>query len=265
MFPQIPSAAKYALIAAISAAGMYWFDPQQGRRRRALARDKIVSGFNEARRATGVVGRDTRHRLQGTPARTRSLIRSSDVSDEVLVERVRAALGRATSHSGAIEVSCSQGVVTLRGAVLKHEHPRVVRAARSAGGGEVHDELAAYKRADGVSALQGEHSVPKQGLPHIRENWSPTARLVACASGALLTLWSLRQRSPLALLASAAGSVLMIRGASNRTLKRYTFIETGTPARDAGASGGQFVQEPWQSRSRRAETQSQEPGAIASP
>lgn len=117
MTSRISSAAKYALVAALSAAGMYWF---------------------KARRARGIEG-------QGTTSR--ALIRSSDVSDEVLVERVRAAVGRATSHAGEIDVSCSQGIITLRGAVLKHEHPRVMRAARSAGGiSEMHDELAAYKR-----------------------------------------------------------------------------------------------------------------------
>jgi len=163
MTPALSSAAKYVLVAALSAAGMYWFDPQQGRRRRALVRDKLMGRLNEARRATGVVGRDTRHRLQGKATRARSLIRAGDVSDEILVERVRAAVRRATSRSGAIEVSCSQGVVTLRGAVLKREHPRVLRAARSAAGdGEVHDEVAAYRRADGISALQGKGSQPKQ-------------------------------------------------------------------------------------------------------
>lgn len=147
---------KYALIAALGAAGMYWLDPAQGRSRRALARDKLVSGFTRIRHGTGGAGRDARHRLHGAAARAGALIRSIDVSDDVLVERIRAALGRATSHPGAIEVSCSQGVVVLRGAVLKHEHPRVMRAVRSAADGcEVHDELAAYKQPDGVPALQG--------------------------------------------------------------------------------------------------------------
>jgi osmotically-inducible protein OsmY len=146
MTPIISRAMRYAFVAALAAAGMYWFDPVQGRRRRALVRDKLVSGFTAMRHATGVVGR-------GGVSRTRSLIRSNDVSDEILVERVRAAVGRATSHASAIKVSCSEGVLTLQGAVLKHEHPRVMRAARSAAGvSEVHDELAAYKQPDGVDA-----------------------------------------------------------------------------------------------------------------
>lgn len=142
MTPKIWPIVKYAFVAALGAAGMYWFDPAQGRRRRALTRDKLVSGLTEARHA--ILGRGARHRLQG--AATRSLIRASDVSDGVLVERVRLALRRATSLAGAIEVSASQGVIVLRGAVLKLEHPRVMRAVRSAAGvSEVHDELAAYK------------------------------------------------------------------------------------------------------------------------
>lgn len=156
MTPALSSVVKYALVAALAAAGMYLFDPKLGRRRRALARDRIVSSLKGARHETGVVGRDARHRLHGTVARTRSLIRSNDVSDEILVARVRAGVGRATSHASAIYVSCSRGIVTLQGAVLKHEHPRVMRAARSAAGiDEVHDELAAYKRPNGVPELQG--------------------------------------------------------------------------------------------------------------
>jgi hypothetical protein len=155
MAPAISSAVKYTLVAALAAASMYLLDPERGRRRRALVRDKIVSRLKGARHATGVMGRDARHGLHGV-ARNHSLIRSKDVSDEILVARVRAGVGRATPNAGAIYVYCSHGVVTLQGAVLKHEHPRVMREARSAAGvEEVHDELAAYKRPNDVPDLQG--------------------------------------------------------------------------------------------------------------
>lgn len=210
--------ARYALVAAFGAAGMYWFDPAQGGRRRALARDKLVSSLTATSHAAGALGRDARHRAKGVAARTHPLIRANDVSDEVLVERVRSALGRATSHPGAIDVSSSQGVVTLQGAVLKHEHPRVMRAVRSAAGAsEVHDELAAYKRPDGIPALQGGRSLPKQNFSDLHENWSSRARLLACVSGASLALWGMRQHPVIALLASGAGSALFVRGASNMT------------------------------------------------
>jgi uncharacterized membrane protein len=216
------NATKYALTAAAVAAGMYWFDPAHGRRRRALLRDKLVSLAAHTRRATGVAGRDVRQRLQGGAARGGSIIRAEDAGDEIIVERVRAALGRVTSHPGAIESSCSDGVVVLKGAVLKHEHARVMRAARSAAGvREVHDELAVYKSPDGVAALQGGRSLPKQSFPGFQENWSPTARVLAGTAGACLAVWGMRRDPLIASLAVAAGGALIIRGASNAPLKRF--------------------------------------------
>src|SRR5688500_3731280 len=116
---------KFAYATAAALAGMYWF-------------------ARRLRRARG-----------GGSA----VIRAGDAGDGVITERVRAALARETPHPGAIVVACSDGVVALTGAVLKHEHARVMRAARSAAGvSEVHDELAVFKRADVVSALGDDHA-----------------------------------------------------------------------------------------------------------
>ncbi len=111
---------KFALATAAAAAGMYWFA-----------------------------------RLRGARVRGSALIRAGEADDGVIAERVRAALARETPHPRAIVVACSDGVVALTGAVLKHEHARVMRAARSAAGvGEVHDELAVFKRADQTAARE---------------------------------------------------------------------------------------------------------------
>lgn len=89
-----------------------------------------------------------------------SLIRSEDAGDEIIVARVRAALARATPYPAAIEVLCSRGIVALTGAVLRHEHARVMRVARAAASvREVHDELAVYKKPDVLSELQANHSL----------------------------------------------------------------------------------------------------------
>jgi len=62
---------------AVGALAMYIFDPQQGRRRRTLARDQLV----HARRVTGdyVEGKskDLRNRAQGIAAQTRGLVRDT--------------------------------------------------------------------------------------------------------------------------------------------------------------------------------------------
>lgn len=52
----------------IGAALMYIFDPEQGRRRRALLRDQIVSCMNETSDVLGKTSRDLRNRAQGVIA-----------------------------------------------------------------------------------------------------------------------------------------------------------------------------------------------------
>src|SRR6185436_5550374 len=89
---------------ALGALAMYFLDPQQGRRRRALARDRVTHAAKAAGEAGSVAARDAVHRAQGLVAETRRRFSDDPVSDEVLAERVRAALGRAVSHSHAIDV-----------------------------------------------------------------------------------------------------------------------------------------------------------------
>src|SRR5436190_14701782 len=51
--------------AGLGAGLMYLFDPEMGRRRRALARDKAVRLGHEAQETADTVGRDLRNRAQG--------------------------------------------------------------------------------------------------------------------------------------------------------------------------------------------------------
>jgi osmotically-inducible protein OsmY len=67
-------------------------------------------------------------------AEARSTVSDEEVSDEVLVDRVRAKMGRVVSHPGAIKVTAEQGRVTLSGAVLEHEHEELLQAVRSVRG-----------------------------------------------------------------------------------------------------------------------------------
>jgi osmotically-inducible protein OsmY len=105
----------------VGAGLMYMLDPDRGNRRRALVRDQIVSARHRADdRVTGLA-KDVQNRAKGTVAETVARIREDEVSDEVLVERVRSEMGRATSHPRAIEVRAHDGQVTLSGSVLRRE------------------------------------------------------------------------------------------------------------------------------------------------
>lgn len=58
----------------IGALAMYFFDPENGRRRRALARDKATHYGNEAHRYADATYKDLRNRAQGVVAETRGFV-----------------------------------------------------------------------------------------------------------------------------------------------------------------------------------------------
>jgi osmotically-inducible protein OsmY len=121
---------------------MYFMDPERGRRRRALVRDKVAHAANVSTDALGSFGRDLSHRAAGAVARARGALRRRHVDDDVLIERVRAQLGRVVSHPHAIAVNANGGSVRLRGSILESELPRLMRAvARVRGVRGVEHEL----------------------------------------------------------------------------------------------------------------------------
>src|SRR5437763_16831032 len=102
----------------LGAALMYFFDPGRGKRRRALVRDKFEAAGNKASCYAGKMGRDIRNRAYGMVSETKSLFKHDDVTDDVLVDRVGAALRRYPVHIGSIDVRASGGLVTLTWPIL---------------------------------------------------------------------------------------------------------------------------------------------------
>lgn len=111
----------------IGAGLAYLFDPDRGRRRRALASDQLVSAVHAAGDAADATSRDVKNRVAGTLASLRSRFEPDDVSDDVLVERVRARMGSVVRHARAIDVSAADGRVTLQGPILAEEADRLIR------------------------------------------------------------------------------------------------------------------------------------------
>lgn len=119
----------------LGAGLMYIFDPRAGRRRRALVYDKVQSYWHATGDYMAKTGRDVRNRTRGLVAEARTQLRGADrPTDTVLVERVRAKLGRVLSQSQAIQVTADQGCVTLKGPVPANEVDELLAAVESVPG-----------------------------------------------------------------------------------------------------------------------------------
>jgi len=70
----LTAAAAGFVLGALTA---FIFDPQQGRRRRALVRDKMVRYGNEVSDYVSGTAKDLRNRAQGVAAETRGMVRES--------------------------------------------------------------------------------------------------------------------------------------------------------------------------------------------
>jgi hypothetical protein len=98
----------------------YLFDPHQGRRRRAVARDRMMKSVRRTGRLAQKKARFTGGRLQGLGARVRALVRHRGVAldDRTVEQRIRSSalrdVGLTTSE---VDVEVERGIATLRGSV----------------------------------------------------------------------------------------------------------------------------------------------------
>ena len=206
--------------AVLGATGAFLLDPQLGRRRRALIRDKWTRGVTDGREFADAAKKDLQHRARGMAASVKRLRRGAS-SDDVLVERVRAKLGRYCSHPAAIEITAFNDRVVLTGDVLASEQEQVVAAVRSLRGVEqVDNKLTAYQNADGISSLQAGAAPHAAGFGLFQDHWSPGIRLVTGGAGALLLLYALARGGLTSIGALGTGALLLGRASSNQPLRR---------------------------------------------
>lgn len=110
----------------LGAGLMYLLDPDGGRRRRALARDKAVHGLKVSGKALRKTSLDVGNRTRGLVAEAGSRLRKGSADDRKLEGRVRSKLGRHLSDPSALQVQCQDGLVTLSGPVLASELDKVL-------------------------------------------------------------------------------------------------------------------------------------------
>jgi hypothetical protein len=113
----------YLLSAAGGAALAYFLDPDRGKRRRNMARDRALAA---GRRTLGLVGRQARYAGSTAQGLVEKATHSDDedwipVDDATLAHKVETELFRDPDvPKGKINVNVEDGVVVLRGEV---EHP----------------------------------------------------------------------------------------------------------------------------------------------
>lgn len=206
----------------LGAAFMYLVDPRTGRRRRAVMRDGLTHAAHLERRVMGKAKRDLQHRAHGLVEQLKHPT-TADVPDEVLAGRVRAVLGRTTSHPGSIEAQVCNHEVVLSGPVLEREAPNVLaRVAEVPGVVRVVDRLERHPTAGSLPALQGQ---PRPPRAQVTEMWPPGPRLVGGGLGAAALALGLRQRGAFGGLLQGLGAAVVARAVANHPLRQVVGLQ----------------------------------------
>ena len=111
---------RLLFLGAIGAALKYFLDPQNGRRRRALARDRVPAFFRGQAQRAGQVGRTVQSEAYGVTQKVkhRSEEPKPQPDDVTLTRKVETEIFRdADVPKGQINVNAENGVVVLRGEV----------------------------------------------------------------------------------------------------------------------------------------------------
>ena len=209
--------------ASLGAGLMYLFDPDRGRRRRALIREKGNRWSRETQDFAGSASRDMRNRAIGMGVAVRSWVQpDAPVPDQVLAERVRAKLGLFSGHPSAIDVHVKDGVVTLTGPVLEDEMDGICAAiGKIPGVVQMFNRLERHRSPEFVPELQGgagQRTGPR--FAFMQSHWSPSARMAAALMGTAAVFYGLKQRTMGATTLAASGLGLLVRSATNQELSR---------------------------------------------
>jgi osmotically-inducible protein OsmY len=119
---------KLLTLAGLGAALTYFFDPQSGTRRRAMARDRVLAFFRRRSRDFGRTAGNVQAEAQGLVKKATHLKEQEklgDPDDSTLARKVETEIFRDPEvPKGQINVNAEDGVVILRGEV---ERPELIK------------------------------------------------------------------------------------------------------------------------------------------
>jgi osmotically-inducible protein OsmY len=125
-----------ALAAGVGAGLMYFFDPQEGRRRRAMTKDRAAGFFRHTVRKSARTGRGVAAQATGTAKKVvHRKDEEKDLDDVTLARKVETEIFRdADAPKGQVDVNAVDGVVYLRGEVEDDLAKSLEKATRKVSG-----------------------------------------------------------------------------------------------------------------------------------
>lgn len=153
-------------LCAATAVAVYYLDPEMGRRRRAMVRDKLDSMSHDASDYARATGQRAADRVKDLAASARAPFVSdaSQVqdSDRQLRDRIRTKLEGLVTHPRAVEVVVNQGSASLRGQILASERDRLMSSVQAMPGvTHIDDRLEVHDEASSMTLVHGsEHATP---------------------------------------------------------------------------------------------------------
>jgi len=144
---------KTAAVFAAGAAAMYLLDPETGRRRRSLVRERTGGAARDMQESLRATRRDAANRMRGTLAETESHLAGEPVDDDTLHERIRAKLGHLMDRPSKVDVDVVDGHVVLSGEAPEDEAAALARfVAGMQGVADVENRLSPLQDASGQGA-----------------------------------------------------------------------------------------------------------------
>src|ERR1700709_1455947 len=150
--------------AGVGAGLMYLLDPQGGRGRRAVVKDKSVSALKKGGTAAAKTSRHLGNKTKGLIADAGSKLRDSDLvgnlgelkdQGQALIAKVQRKVRRAVSYPAAIQAVVEEGKVILQGLVLASELAGLLVAIRAVEGViEVQNDLEIHESAQDLAAFR---------------------------------------------------------------------------------------------------------------
>lgn len=222
---------------ALGAGAMYYLDPQQGRRRRALVGDKVGSMSHDARDYVDSRRKHASDRVRGMAARVRSRFSSAQPSDQQLYGNLRSRLGRTVSYPHAIDTDVHDGRVLLKGDILEGELNTLMAKIWSIRGVKAIDcQLTPHAEPGVVPGMQGRpHRTRRAKMRYLARNGATLLAIIGGAGAILRALRAEGAATGMLSLATIAMALGMGDGAQRLARRRRGRISSPQRAQPEAA------------------------------